>query len=198
MTHDRSHPARHRQSDSRREPRRAVNARPGRRTDVSGRLRARRADAGCGGRCRRSQHLRPASDAPAQRPHHRSLRRHHDAMGDNVHPHPPAADDRPARNGSGRRRDAGRAWPRTSATGSAITPTSPNRPPSRWKRSPRAWCGPATAYASRVAPTDHRPVEPTIGFRIEFDGASVVLAGDTVPCASLDELAAGAGASCTP
>jgi ribonuclease Z len=46
----------------------------------------------------------------------------------------------------------------------------------------------------RVAPTDHWPVAPTIGFRIEFDGASVVLAGDTVPCASLDELAAGADA----
>ena len=35
---------------------------------------------------------------------------------------------------------------------------------------------------------------PTIGFRIEHGGASVVLAGDTVPCESLDELAAGAGA----
>jgi ribonuclease Z len=46
----------------------------------------------------------------------------------------------------------------------------------------------------RVGPTDHRPVEPTIGFRIEYDGASVVLAGDSVPCAGLDELAAGAGA----
>ncbi len=46
----------------------------------------------------------------------------------------------------------------------------------------------------RVAPTDHRPVAPTIGFRFEFDGACAVLAGDTVPCASLDELAAGAGA----
>ncbi|AFM18133.1 metal-dependent hydrolase, beta-lactamase superfamily III [Mycolicibacterium chubuense NBB4] len=46
----------------------------------------------------------------------------------------------------------------------------------------------------RVGRTDHRPVEPTIGFRIEHDGASVVLAGDTVPCASLDELAKGAGA----
>lgn len=45
-----------------------------------------------------------------------------------------------------------------------------------------------------VAPTDHRPVTPTIGFRIEHSGASVVLAGDTVPCAGLDELAAGAGA----
>lgn len=46
----------------------------------------------------------------------------------------------------------------------------------------------------RVGATDHRPVAPTIGFRIEYEGASVVLAGDTVPCASLDELAAGAGA----
>jgi ribonuclease Z len=45
-----------------------------------------------------------------------------------------------------------------------------------------------------AAPTDHRPVAPTVGFRIEHDGASVVLAGDTVPCAGLDGLAAGAGA----
>ncbi|WP_163892359.1 ribonuclease Z [Mycolicibacterium hippocampi] len=48
--------------------------------------------------------------------------------------------------------------------------------------------------AIRVAPTDHRPVAPTIGFRIEHGGASVVLAGDTVPCPTLDDLAAGAGA----
>jgi ribonuclease Z len=46
----------------------------------------------------------------------------------------------------------------------------------------------------RVGPTDHRPVAPTIGFRIDHDNASVVLAGDTVPCRGLDELAAGAGA----
>lgn len=39
-----------------------------------------------------------------------------------------------------------------------------------------------------AAPTDHRPVEPSIGFRVEHDGRSVVLAGDTVPCESLDEL----------
>jgi ribonuclease Z len=45
-----------------------------------------------------------------------------------------------------------------------------------------------------VAPTDHRPVEPTIAFRIAFDGTAVVLAGDTVPCAGLDELASGEGA----
>lgn len=46
----------------------------------------------------------------------------------------------------------------------------------------------------RVAPTDHRPVAPTIAFRIESGAASVVLAGDTVPCAGLDELAAGGDA----
>jgi ribonuclease Z len=46
----------------------------------------------------------------------------------------------------------------------------------------------------RAAPTDHRPVAPTIGFRVEHASASVVLAGDTVPCDSLDALARGAGA----
>ena len=45
-----------------------------------------------------------------------------------------------------------------------------------------------------AAPTDHRPVAPTIGFRVEHESASVVLAGDTVPCESLDTLARGAGA----
>ena len=43
-----------------------------------------------------------------------------------------------------------------------------------------------------AASTDHRPVEPTIGYRVEFEGKSVVLAGDTVPCAGLDEMCAGA------
>ena len=43
-----------------------------------------------------------------------------------------------------------------------------------------------------AAPTDHRPVEPTLAFRIEHGGRSVVLAGDTVPCATLDELTRGA------
>ena len=43
-----------------------------------------------------------------------------------------------------------------------------------------------------AARTDHRPVEPTLGYRIEADGQSVVLAGDTVPCAGLDELCRGA------
>jgi ribonuclease Z len=44
-----------------------------------------------------------------------------------------------------------------------------------------------------AAPTDHRPVVPTVGYRFEHEGASVVLAGDTVPCEGLDRLCAGAG-----
>ncbi len=43
-----------------------------------------------------------------------------------------------------------------------------------------------------AAPTDHAPVRPTLGFRIDDGDGSVVIAGDTVPCAGLDELCAGA------
>jgi ribonuclease Z len=43
-----------------------------------------------------------------------------------------------------------------------------------------------------AARTDHRPVEPTLGYRVELDGRAVVIAGDTVPCAGLDELCSGA------
>ena len=43
-----------------------------------------------------------------------------------------------------------------------------------------------------AAATDHRPVEPTLAYRVEHDGHAVVIAGDTVPCAGLDELCAGA------
>ncbi len=48
--------------------------------------------------------------------------------------------------------------------------------------------------AVTAAPTDHRPVEPSVGYRFDLDGVAVVVAGDTVPCAGLDELCAGAGA----
>jgi ribonuclease Z len=44
------------------------------------------------------------------------------------------------------------------------------------------------------ASTDHKPVEPSIGFRFDYDGASVVVAGDTVPCEGLDRLCIGAQA----
>ncbi len=43
-----------------------------------------------------------------------------------------------------------------------------------------------------AAPTDHAPVRPTVGYRIEGEGKVVVIAGDTVPCAGLDRLCAGA------
>lgn len=43
-----------------------------------------------------------------------------------------------------------------------------------------------------AAPTDHRPVHPTVGYRFEHDGRAVVCAGDTVPCEGLDRLVAGA------
>jgi len=45
-----------------------------------------------------------------------------------------------------------------------------------------------------AAPTDHRPVHPSVGYRVEHDGIAVVIAGDTVPCAGLDALCEGADA----
>ena len=43
-----------------------------------------------------------------------------------------------------------------------------------------------------AAPTDHAPVRPTVGFRVDDGERSVVIAGDTVPCTGLDELCRGA------
>lgn len=39
--------------------------------------------------------------------------------------------------------------------------------------------------------TDHRPVEPSVGYRFDHAGASVIVAGDTVPCDGLDRLCSG-------
>ncbi len=50
------------------------------------------------------------------------------------------------------------------------------------------------AMSIRCAPTDHKPVEPSVGYRFEAAGAAVVVAGDTVPCAGLDSLCEGAQA----
>jgi len=41
-------------------------------------------------------------------------------------------------------------------------------------------------------PTDHRPVEPSVGYRVECAGRAVAISGDTKPCAGLDRLCAGA------
>jgi ribonuclease Z len=43
-----------------------------------------------------------------------------------------------------------------------------------------------------IGATDHRPVRPTVGYRIEHGGASVAIAGDGIPCQDLDELCSGA------
>ena len=45
-----------------------------------------------------------------------------------------------------------------------------------------------------TAATEHPPVAPTIGYRLEHDGVSVALVGDTNPCPGVDELAANADA----
>jgi ribonuclease Z len=43
-----------------------------------------------------------------------------------------------------------------------------------------------------AAPTDHKPVHPTVGYRVEHGDSSVAIAGDTVPCAGLEALCEGA------
>jgi ribonuclease Z len=52
--------------------------------------------------------------------------------------------------------------------------------------------------AISCALTDHKPVEPSVGFRFDYndehDSSSVVVAGDTVPCSGLDSLCNGADA----
>jgi ribonuclease Z len=50
----------------------------------------------------------------------------------------------------------------------------------------------AAGVSVTAAPTDHRPVAPTVGYRVEHDGAVVAIAGDTVPCEGLDALVDGA------
>ena len=41
----------------------------------------------------------------------------------------------------------------------------------------------------RTAATEHAPVKPTVGYRIEHNDVAVALVGDTVPCEGVDELA---------
>jgi len=41
----------------------------------------------------------------------------------------------------------------------------------------------------RTAATEHAPVKPTLGYRIEHNDVAVALVGDTVPCEGVDELA---------
>jgi ribonuclease Z len=50
------------------------------------------------------------------------------------------------------------------------------------------------ALKAVVGATDHRPVEPTVAFRLDDGTHSVVLGGDGIPCAGLDALLVGADA----
>ena len=123
----------------------------------------------------------------AQRSHLRSERRRHDALGHEPEPRRCASSGRRAREEVV---DGMRAMLRPDveyrlAHHEDLDLGAPGR--SRGGRRP-ASCSRKTACASSPPRTDHRPVEPTVGFRIEHDGAAVVLAGDTVPCAGLDEL----------
>ena len=52
----------------------------------------------------------------------------------------------------------------------------------------------STTVSISTAPTDHRPVDPTIAFRFDYQESSVVVAGGTVPCTDLDQLCNGAKA----
>ena len=45
-----------------------------------------------------------------------------------------------------------------------------------------------------TAATIHAPARPTIGYRLEHNGSTVALVGDTLPCEGVDVLAAGADA----
>ena len=54
--------------------------------------------------------------------------------------------------------------------------------------------GLSTSVSISTAPTDHRPVDPTIAFRFDYQESSVVVAGDTIPCTDLDQLCNGAKA----
>jgi ribonuclease Z len=47
-------------------------------------------------------------------------------------------------------------------------------------------------FAISAHRTDHAPVHPTLGYRIEHAGGVVALAGDTVPCPELDQMCRGA------
>jgi ribonuclease Z len=53
--------------------------------------------------------------------------------------------------------------------------------------------GDATIEVTTAA-TEHAPVKPTIGYRLSHGGSTAAIVGDTIPCAGVDELAAGADA----
>jgi len=53
-----------------------------------------------------------------------------------------------------------------------------------------AWSGGDVGVVA--GPTEHRPVSHSVAYRVEHAGKAVVVAGDTIPCGGLDDLARGA------
>lgn len=53
---------------------------------------------------------------------------------------------------------------------------------------------PVGSVLLRAGASDHRPVEPSLAYRVEEASESVVIGGDGVPCATLDDLLKGATA----
>ena len=137
-----------------------------------------------------------AAHAPPLRPHDRLQRSGHHAVGHVAHA-VAAARGGPAGHGRLRRPD-----PRDAHRRHRLPRGAPRRPElgtvlrRGWKystaRSDRAVAPLTHGVSIRCAPTDHRPVAPTIGYRFEHDGRAVVCAGDTVPCEGLDRLVDGA------
>ena len=76
--------------------------------------------------------------------------------------------DRPAPGRSSTRR--WQRWPPTSPTTSPTTPTSRSRPRWMFTNTPTVRCSGCRRGAHHGGTTDHRPVEPTIAFRVEHQG----------------------------
>ena len=198
--HDRRDPARHGQSrwstPTGQGPRpwcaRAIRRLPRR-------LRSRRADARRRGRVGAANLTALLLDAPAQRSHHRPRPTSSPPGGSPRSPAPRCIGDRTARHGRRRRGHARRARARHRL---------PDRPSRRHHRTARGGgarstptdrCGTPTECRIVVAaPTDHRPVEPTIGFRVEYARRRWCWPATPSRATSLDALAAGAERWCTP
>ena len=71
-------------------------------------------------------------------------------------------------------------------------PDLPHRPEVNVTEVPEGLAWEAGGIRVLAAPTDHSPVHPTVGFRIEAEGKVVAIAGDTVPCPGLTRLCKGA------